>query len=261
MKYEILGTLQVLDGDVQVAPSAPKLQSTLAMLVVHHNKLVSRTTLIDDIWPVTPPESAMLTLNSYIYQVRRLLASGPSGHSDVLNTRRGGYELIVPPENIDLSEFENRVASGRSHFAAGRFEDASCQLRSALQLRRGPVLAGVEKGPLLAGIAARIEEDTLDAISLRIEIDLRLGRHRELIGELSGLVSQYPMNEDLYAKLMVSLYRSDRRSVALETYQRLRRSLGDHFGIDPSPRLKRLHQDILSDAPSLLEPASAGVLA
>jgi DNA-binding SARP family transcriptional activator len=260
MEYALLGALEVIDAGVAVTPTAPKLRSTLAMLLVNHNRVVSRHTLIDEIWPENPPATAMMTLNTYVYQLRKLLARGPSARSDLLSTKPGGYELTIDSAGLDLSVFEQRVAAGRGEFAAGRYAEASCHLREALQLRRGPVLAGLNKGPLLAGIAARIEEDTLDAIALRIEIDMVLGRHRELIGELSALVAQCPMNEDFHAKLIVALYRSDRRSVALETYHRLRRSLSQHFGIDPSPRLKRLHQAILCDAPALLAPEFVGAL-
>ncbi len=261
MEYGLLGTLQVLDQGVVVTPTAPKLRSTLAMLIVNHNRTISRTTLIDEIWPEDPPLTAMETLNTYVYQIRKLLARGPSRRSDLVSTKPGGYELLIDPASLDLSLFENAMAVGRREFAAGRLAEASGELRQALALRRGPVLGELEMGPLLDGIANRIEEDILDAIALRIEIDLRMGRHRELIGELCALVAQYPMNEDFHAKLIVAQYRSERRSAALETYQRLREALRQQFGIDPSPRLKRLLQDILSDAPSLHDTEIAGVLA
>lgn len=260
MEYGVLGTLQVTDQGVVVAPTARKLRSTLAMLIVNHNRTVSRTLMVDEIWPDDPPLTAMETLNTYVYQIRKLLARGPSGRSDLISTKPGGYELVVDPADVDLCVFEAAMANGRREFASGRLAEASSQLRQALALRRGPVLGELDMGPLLEGIANRIEEDILDAIALRIEIDLRMGRHRELIGELSALVTRHPMNEDFHAKLIVAQYRSDRRSAALESYQRLRDTLSEQFGIDPSPRLKRLLQDILSDAPSLHDHETVGVL-
>lgn len=261
MEYGVLGTLQVIDDGIVVTPTAAKLRSTLAMLIVNHNRTVSRATMIDEIWPENPPPTAMDTLNTYVYQLRKLLARGPSGRSDLLHTKPGGYEMVITPEQLDLSTFENVMMLGRQEFAAGRLTEASCQLRQALQLRRGPVLGDVDMGPLLEGMATRIEEDVLDAIALRIEVDLRLGRHRELIGELAALATQYPTNEDFHGKLIVAQYRSERRSAALETYRRLRESLRHQFGIDPSPRLRKLFQDILSDSPSLHDLEGAGVLA
>lgn len=260
MEFGVLGTLRVVDDGVVVTPTASKLRSTLAMLIANHNRTISQTMMIDEIWPENPPATVMETLRTYVYQLRKVLARGPSARCDLVATRPGGYELMIEPDSLDLSVFENAMAQGRREFAAGRLAEASCQLRTALQLRRGPVLGDVGAGPLLGGIAARIEEDLLDAVAMRIEIDLRLGRHRELIGELAGLVTQFPTNEDFHAKLIVAQYRSERRSAALETYQRLRTSLSHEFGIDPSPRLKRLLQDILADAPSLQARETTGVL-
>lgn len=252
MEYRILGALEVLDGGATVTPTAPKILRTLAMLLVNHNRTVSRSTMIDEIWPVDPPVTAVMTLNTYIYQLRRILGLGSSREAGALLTKPGGYELIIAPESLDLGVFDSAVAMGRCEFAAGQLTEASSQLRSALRLRRGPVLSGLEKGPLLSGITARVEEDTLDATELRVEIDIRLGRHREVIGELRALIAQYGVNEDLYSLLMLALYRSDRRWEALKAYDELRRSLRKQFGIDPSQRLQRLHQNLLSDAPCLL---------
>ncbi|MCW3842487.1 AfsR/SARP family transcriptional regulator [Micromonospora yasonensis] len=254
MEYGVLGALEVLDERVPVTPTAPKLQSIFAILLVNHNRTVSRDVMINELWPSRPPATATMTLNTYVCQLRKLLAQGPSRRTDLVRSRPGGYSVTVEPETLDLTVFEEALAAGRRELADGRLAEASCELRRALSLHRGPVLAGLSKGRLLAGIAARLEEDVLDATTLRIEIDLRLGRHRELVGELRALVTRHPTNEDLHAKLMVALYRSERRTVALETYQRLRQSLRNQVGIDPSPGLKRLHQDVLQDAPSLLSP-------
>ena len=261
MEYRILGALEVLDGDIPITPTAPKILSILAMLLVNHNTLVSRDAMIDEIWPTNPPVTAPMTLNTYVYQLRRLLGVGPSNRTNTLITKTGGYELVIAQDSLDLSVFQATVTAGRREFDAGRLEEASCELRRALQLHRGPALAAVEKGPMLAGIAARIEEDALDALGVRMKIDMLLGRHRELIGELRALIAQNPLNEDLYSILMLALYRSDRRWNALETYLSLRRSLQQQFGIDPSPRLQQLHQAILSDAPSLHVPGTIRVVA
>lgn len=261
MRYRLLGALEVVDQESVITPTAPKQRTVLAMLLINHDRDVSRTTLIDEIWPVNPPTTAMMTLNTYVYQLRKVLAQGPSGDADLVRTKPGGYQVSLDAQCLDLSLFESMVAAGRRDFAAGRFAEANCSLRAALQLCTGPVLSGLDKGPRLAAVAARVEEDALDALALRIEIDLNLGRHRELIGELSALVTRYPANEDFHAKLMVALYRSDRRLVALETYQRLRRSLNHNYGVDPSLRLRRLHQDILADAPRLFAPTDAPVAA
>jgi DNA-binding SARP family transcriptional activator len=251
MEYRILGALEVLDGDTPVTPTAPKILSTLAMLLISRNTTVSREAMVDEIWPENPPVSAIMTLNTYVYHLRRLLGVRPSNETDMLITRPGGYEMVIAEESLDLAQFEATVSAGRRAFDAGRLEEASCELRRALALRRGPTFAALDKGPVLSGVAVRIAEDALDAQGLRMKIDMQLGRHRELIGELRALIAQNPLNEDLYYMLMLALYRSDRRLDSLETYIVLRRSLQQQYGVDPSPRLQKLHQAVLADAPSL----------
>jgi len=106
------------------------------MLIVNHNRTISRTTLIDEIWPEDPPLTAMETLNTYVYQIRKLLARGPSRRSDLVSTKPGGYELLIDPASLDLSLFENAMAVGRREFAAGRLAEASGELGRLSRRRR-----------------------------------------------------------------------------------------------------------------------------
>ncbi|XVQ90286.1 BTAD domain-containing putative transcriptional regulator [Microbispora siamensis] len=242
----------MLDGDKILTPSALKQRTVLALLVTHRNRVVPVSTLIEEIWGEAPPKSAVTTLQTYVYQVRKLFAAHAGRHADdILITKPLGYVAAISPEDLDLTVFERHLARGQAALEAGRAEEASAALHAALALRRGEALTDVQRGARLSAQAARIDEAMLRALVLRVEADLRLGRHHELVSELRALVAQNPLYEDLYAKLMVALYRSERRSSALEVYHELRHSLNQELGLDPSPALQRLHQDVLLDAPSL----------
>ncbi|MFC4533215.1 AfsR/SARP family transcriptional regulator [Sphaerisporangium dianthi] len=258
MQFRVLGPLEVLEDDKILTPSALKQRTVLALLVTHRNRVVPVSTLIEEIWGEAPPKSAVTTLQTYVYQVRKLFAAHAGRHADdILVTKPLGYVAAISPDDLDLTVFERSLARGQAALEAGRVEEASAALHTALALRRGDALTDVQRGALLSAQAARIDEAMLRALVLRVEADLRLGRHHELVSELRALVAENPLHEDLYAKLMVALYRSDRRSTALEVYHELRRSLNHELGLDPSPALQRLHQDVLSDAASLQPPVRA----
>ena len=140
---------------------------------------------------------------------------------------------------------------GRSLLARGLAADASERLRDALSLWRGPALADFAYESFAQAAIARLEEIRLAALELRIDADLALGRHHELVGELDALVAEHPLRERLRTYLMTALYRSGRQAEALDAYQAARRALVDELGIDPSPALQELEQAILRQDPSL----------
>ncbi|MDQ0762617.1 AfsR/SARP family transcriptional regulator [Streptomyces canus] len=249
MNFRLLGPFEILHEGRDITPTAPKLRAALALLLASHNRVVPTPALIEEIWSDDPPNGYTATVHTYIYQLRKLLHGNEN--TDCLVTTPIGYRADIAPEALDLCEFERLSLSGRQAFEAGDMTRASQLLHEALVLRRGGVLTGVRRGPLLEAQAARLEENLLRALLLRIDADLRLGRHGELVGELRELVIEYPMHEELNAKLMLALYRCDRRSAALQVYHDVRHALRDELGIVPSPNLQRIHQDILMDAPVL----------
>jgi DNA-binding SARP family transcriptional activator len=190
----------------------------------------------------------LTTLQTYIYQLRRLL--GPAEES-VLVTRPAGYLLRVESGAVDLERFERLVQEGHAALDAGDAAHALQILREALAQWRGPALADVVAGPFLSAQAARLEESRISALEQRIDAELQLGLHRELIGELKSLVVAHPLRERYHAQLMVALYRSGRRVEALESYQRLRTVFVDELGLEPSPELQLLQQQVLSVDPAL----------
>ncbi|MFF3889400.1 BTAD domain-containing putative transcriptional regulator [Streptomyces sp. NPDC001914] len=178
---------------------------------------------------------------------------------DVLVTVPGGYLLRCGDGASDVREFERLAGCGYRAMDTGDHPRAARLLRRALELWSGPALAGVRIGPQLRVEARRLEESRLCALDQRVEADLRLGRHRELLAELTVLVSQYPMHESLCGQYMLALHRCGRRGEALDAYRRLRATLVRALGLEPSPALARLQRSVLMSGPGPLpaRPTSA----
>ncbi|MEU5884547.1 BTAD domain-containing putative transcriptional regulator [Spirillospora sp. NPDC047279] len=157
--------------------------------------------------------------------------------------------LTTSDSAIDLRRFEQFANAGQEMLEKGDATGAAETLGRALGQWRGPALADVAQGELLSSYVTRLEELRLRTLELRIEADLRLGRHRELVSELKSLVRQYTLHEHLHATLMIALYRSGRRHEALEIYRVLRGNMVEDLGLEPGPELKELHQRLLSDMP------------
>ncbi|GII60794.1 hypothetical protein Skr01_08790 [Sphaerisporangium krabiense] len=251
MEFRVLGSLQVLDDGADLTPSAAKVRAVLAMLVLRHNQIVSTRELIDELWGERPPATALPTLHTYVYKLRKMLGAG--GPASVV-TQPYGYLLATTPETIDVFRFDRLVAEGWNGLERGDPRHATDTLSQALALWRGPALANLAAGELLSAQITRLEESRLRALQLRLSADLRLGRHRELISELKELIATYPLNEDFYAKLMTALYQVGRRGEALEVFQNLRQVLVGQLGLEPSPALCRLQQRLLSADPGLDQP-------
>ncbi|WP_089102520.1 AfsR/SARP family transcriptional regulator [Streptomyces hyaluromycini] len=255
MDIGLLGALNVRENGASIAPTAPKPRQVLALLALRADQLVSVPTLIEELWAGTPPRSARTTLQTYVLQLRELIATALGGPDpedaaagsakDVLVTLPGGYLLAAGGGSSDVREFDRLREQGGRAMDDGNFADASSTLRRALDLWNGPPFADVPTGDHLGMEARRLEESRLCALDQRIEADLRLGRHRELLAELTVLTSRYHSHENLHAQFMLALYRSGRRGEALLVYQRLRTLLVRDQGMEPSARLRRLQQSIL----------------
>ncbi|MBJ6641957.1 AfsR/SARP family transcriptional regulator [Streptomyces sp. BSE7-9] len=176
---------------------------------------------------------------------------------DVLLTVPGGYLLKGGQGTSDLRDFERLAGLGYRAMDAGDYAGAAARLSEALELWSGPALADVHAGVHLATEIRRLEESRLCALDQRIEADLRLGRHRELLAELTVLVSRYPTHESLCGQYMLALHRSGRRGEALNAYRQLRARLVRSLGLEPSAALAKLQRSILMSGPAGA-PAPAG---
>lgn len=253
MRYKVLGPFEVRRDDADLTPTAPRLREILALLVVRHNHVVTVRELVDELWGASPPTTAVPTLQTYVYRLRRLFVGPrPTRGEGVLRTKGDGYLLDIRPDEVDLHHFTSLTGQGRVALGAGDAERASRLCAKALDLWSGEsALGGVTAGDLLTAHITRLAEMRLRAIEIRVEADLRLGEHRELISELKGLILTYPLHEAFYGQLMLALYRANRRSEALSTYRRLRELMIGELGLEPSAGLRELQQALLSADPSL----------
>jgi DNA-binding SARP family transcriptional activator len=269
MQVGLLGPLTLRRGGVLITPSAPKLRQVLSLLVLQANSVTRVDQLVEELWEESPPPSALTTVQTYIYQLRKLLkladkapdaGRGRDEDVPVLLSHPGGYILQLRSlTDIDAYLFEQLAERGRAELLSGQVSTAADTLRVALGLWRGAVLEGVSTGPLLYAQVARLAERRRTVLGLRIEADLQLGRHQEITGELASLVSAEPTREDFSAKLMLALYRCGRRADALQVYQRIRNTLVEELGLDPAAELQKLHQLMLAADPELDAPATGTV--
>ncbi|MEV4173350.1 MULTISPECIES: AfsR/SARP family transcriptional regulator [unclassified Nonomuraea] len=246
LRFGILGTLEVSNGEGDCTPTAPKLREVLSLLLVQPNRVVPTEILLEELWRGKLPRSAVATLQTYVYQLRKILSYGPSADDcELLVTRPPGYMIRLDPDHLDATLFEKLVEEGQAALALDDARTASRLLHQALALWRERALADVEPGPRLAAHLAWLEESHLSALELRIEADMRLGKHRQLVGELRALAAAHPLHEWYHLQLMVSLHRSGRRADALDVYQRLRKVIRAEIGLEPSAELRHAQQVIL----------------
>ena len=258
--YRLLGPIEAgVDGRL-LDIGGRKQRALLAILLLNANEPVSRDCLAERLWGEHPPAGAQHTLEVYVSRLRKAL--GPAAGYDVVLTRPGAYLLRTADDRIDVHYFERLAGEGRRALAAGEPERAAADLRAALALWRGAPLSGAGDELFAQAEIARLEELRAGVIEDRIEAELALGGHSDVIGELGALVAAHPLRERLYQLLMIALYRCGRQPEALAVYQSARRVLVAELGIEPSPALQRVERAILAqdaslEAPPRAEPAPA----
>jgi DNA-binding SARP family transcriptional activator len=241
MEFRLLGPLEVARDEGSLALGGTKQRSLLAMLMLHANQVVSTDRLIDALWGASPPFTCGKSIQVYVSRLRKAMADNR------LVTHAPGYVLYVDPTELDLARFEQLVAEARR----APPESASAKLREALALWRGPPLADLAYEQFAQAEIARLEEMRLGAVDQRLESDLALGRHAELVPELETLVARHPLRERFRYQLMLALYRSGRQADALQAYRQARQELSDELGLEPSESLKQLEAAILRQDPAL----------
>lgn len=244
LHVNILGTLSARIGECSVEPTALKQRRVLALLALSGG-MVSNDQLIEEIWEETPPKSAVTALQTYVLALRKRISGAGVDGKQVLVTHDGGYQIRLADGGLDADVFGEHVQTGHRLVAARDFQSAVDAYRRAEGLWRGGPFTDVSPGPLLAIEAARLEELRIGATEGRIEAELRLGRHRSVVSELSALTAQHPLHEHLHAQYILALHRSGRRDQALAAYSRVRTSLRRELGVEPSPRLWHLQRDVL----------------
>lgn len=245
----MLGPVELLDGQRQIALGGGRQRKLLLALLIHANEVVSSDRLIEALWGERPPASSAKLVQGFVSKLRRVLGDGR------LETRAPGYVLRVDKGELDVDRFEALVAEART-VPPNR---AAELLREALSLWRGPPLPELRYADIAQPEIARLESLRHVALEERFEADLALGRHRELVPELERLVAAEPLRERLRAQLMLALYGSDRQADALASYADGRRRFVEELGIEPGAALKELERQILAqDAALELEPSKTG---
>jgi DNA-binding SARP family transcriptional activator len=254
-EFRLFGGLEIeVDGELLPLGGA-KERGLLTFLLLNPNRVVSRPAVIDALWGDDPPATADHGVEVYVSRLRSSLERADGG--TLLRTRPGGYLLAVDPKRIDVSRFESLVARGRREQEAGNAREAAKTLRAALDLCRGEPLADVVLQPFAAPEARRLEELRLSALESRVEAELVLGRHADVVPELEALVAQHPLRERFRSQLMLALYRCGRQAEALEAYRDGRELLVAELGIEPGRGLEQTEHAILRQDPALNGAADA----
>jgi DNA-binding SARP family transcriptional activator len=256
VEIRVLGPLVAHHEAAHAVPTAGKPRKVLALLLLNEQRVVPVSALISELWDGEPPRSALTTLQTYVLHLRKLFAATLGlSHSQVaeqvLRTCNAGYLFSPGQAVMDLRQYRRLEQAGLSAVQAGDDKGAVETFGRALGLWRGSALGDVEHGRLLEAEVARLEQSRLTMVEYQVEAELRLGCHRESLSDLAGLVVQHRFHENLHAQYMVALHRSGYRTRALEVYHRLRASMIDELGLEPSPKLQWLHHAVLTSEPQL----------
>ncbi len=252
LTFRVLGPLEIEHDGSPLPLGGAKMRGLIALLLLRAGEIVSTDALVDGLWGEDSPPTARTALQGQVSKFRKLLARDETA---VLETRGPGYVLRVDPEQLDLRRFERLAEEGRAALARGEPEEARETLGRALDLWRGQALAGLDLPGLPTALLADLEERRSAVLESRLEADLALGRHLEVVPELESQLTAQPLNERLHALAALALYRSGRQGDALEVCERLRRTLSEELGIEPSLAIQQMEQRILNHDPSLDLPA------
>ena len=245
LEFRLLGPLEIVGGDGPIPLGGPKQRATLAILLLGANRVVPVERLADDLYHGAAPVTAVTQVQRQVSELRRILGA------PAIETRPPGYILRLAPDQLDLHRFERLTERAAQVRARGAAQQAADLLREALGLWRGAALADLADEPFARAAIERLEEIRLAAIERRIDAELALGRHAELVGELQELVVAHPFGERFREQLMLALYRSGRQTDALTAYRATREALVEQFGIEPTPALRMLERAILTQDGSL----------
>lgn len=256
VEFRLLGPLEACAGGRAIDIGGLKQRALLAMLLLRANEPVPRGVLVHQLWHEHPPAGADHTLEVYVSRLRKTLDA--VAEEPVVLTRPGAYLLRIAAEQLDVNRFERLAEEGRKALAANAPERAAAHLREALALWRGAPLADLGDEPFAQVEVARLEELHIGLIEDRIEADLALGRHADVVTESEALIAAHPLRERLHQQLMIALYRSGRQAEALASYQSARRKLVADLGIEPGPGLQGLQRAILRQDACLDPPPGTG---
>jgi predicted ATPase/DNA-binding SARP family transcriptional activator len=254
MEVLLLGPLEVRDQGRTLNVPGNRPRALLALLALNAGRVMRAERLIELLWGGEAPPTAANALQVHVSALRKVLEpEGPPYR--LLISDRSGYMLKVGSEQTDFARFEQLVSRGHRALKDGEVLQAAELIGQAIAQWRGSALADLADQPWSVGEARRLEDLRLAAEEDRIEAELSLGRHAELIPHLHALVATHPLRERLSGQLMLALYRSGRQAEASDVYQRARGALVDGLGMEPGFELQHLLKAILNQDPSLGMPS------
>lgn len=258
LRFEILGRPTAWRDGRELDLGPGKQRAVLAVLLLNPNRPVPTASIVSAVWGDDPPDNGTNVVQKYVAGLRRVLEPDRSPRSPgrLLTLTDGGYALSVPKGGLDAEVFQDRVRAAQAERAAGDAATAAVRLREALELWRGPALAGLN-GAFFDSARERLNEQRAAALEASAEIGLELGEHARLVSELFGLVAEFPLREGLRYLLMLALYRCGRQAEALAAYRDARDFFAEEFGVEPGERLQNLHVSILRGDRSLAAPPAA----
>jgi DNA-binding SARP family transcriptional activator len=249
LEFRILGPLEVRRGQVLVPICGRRESAVLTILLLSDGEVVTMDQLVEAVWDCDPPQNAIKAVRNCVSALRRRTAES-AGIVIPVELTALGYRLRLEECRLDLREFRHHAAAARRLAAEGDLAQAVTGLRTDLGLWRGPALAG-SRGRILQAGAVRLDEERMVALEDCLDLELALGRHRQVASELLGLAREQPLRERIAGQLMIALHRSGRQAEALDTYHQLARRLAEDLGINPSAGVTRLHEAILRQDPSV----------
>jgi predicted ATPase len=250
VEVHLLGDVLVTHAGVDLTPRGAKQRLLLAVLALRCPEAVSTDRLADVLWGGDLPANPANAIQAQVSALRKTLPAG------TVVTRPGGYALAIAPGDIDIHRFDVGVGAARELLADGRARDAAARLRAALSLWRGPALAEFPDVDIARVEAARLDEERLSALELRLDADLADGQHAAVLGELELLCAAHPLRERFWVQRMLALYRSGRQAEALRAAAEVRTILVDELGLEPGPELRRTEAMVLAHDPAVGAPAA-----
>jgi DNA-binding SARP family transcriptional activator/tetratricopeptide (TPR) repeat protein len=258
LRVGVLGPVLAWNNNEELPVGQPRQQAVLGILAMRANRVISRSELVDAVWGQDPPPSAEGGVYTYVAGLRRIFEPGRSlrGPGRILVSSGAGYVLHLVPGQPDAVMFEQHLHRARQMRKSGDLAGSAGTLQTALSLWRGVAFAGVP-GPFaetervrLGELKSAAEEELADAL-------IALGRHEEVLADLTAMVAEHPLRERMRGLLMLALYRSGRQAEALRVFGEGRKVLAEELGIDPGVELSRIHQQVLTMDPGLDIMASA----
>jgi len=252
LRVGVLGPVGAWYGDQELSVGQPRQQAVLGILAMRANRVISRGELVDAVWGQDPPASAEGGIYTYVAGLRRVIEPNRSlrGPGRVLVSSGAGYVLHLVPGQPDAVAFEQDLGRARQLRKTGDLAGAVNALNAALSLWRGIAFAGVP-GPFAETERIRLGELRSAAAEEQADVLLSLGRHEEVVPDLTAMVTDHPLRERMRGLLMIALYRCGRQAEALRVFAAGRQVLAEELGIDPGADLSRIHQQVLTMDPAL----------